>query len=69
MTAKEIAASIVHKNLETELSKCSAELKFALEKSIEQRIREYGMGLVSQFMSKASFDVDRGIVLIEEINY
>lgn len=69
MTAKETAASIVHKNLESELSKYNAELKFALEKSIEQRIREYGMVLVSQFMSKASFDVDKGIVLREEINY
>lgn len=69
MTSKEIAAQIVHKNLETELLKYPNEVKFALERAIELRIKEYGLGLLEQFINKASFDVDRGIVLREEIKF
>lgn len=69
MNAKQIAAQIVHKNLETELLKYPNEVKFALERAIELRIKEYGLGLLEQFINKASFDVDRGIVLREEIKF
>lgn len=69
MTSKQLAAQIVHKNLETELLKYPNEVKFALEKAIELRIREYGEGLLEQFINKASFDVDKGIVIREEIKF
>lgn len=69
MNAKQLAAQIVHKNLETELLKYPSEVKFALEKAIELRIKEYGLGLLEQFINKASFDVDKGIVLREEIKF
>lgn len=69
MTSKQLAAQIVHKNLETELLKYPNEVKFALEKAIEIRIRLYGEGLLEQFINKASFDVDKGIVIREEIKF